>query len=216
MPFYNVYQISIHFGITFYVGACFNFWRETHCNTNILFCLAGQYQRDINVDNPLGHGGEVARAYAQFLKQMWIGKQSSFSPLRLKVLTGEKITSMFMGHNQHDAQEFMSFFLDAVHEDLNKNKDRPKINYNDDDVNAEKELFNASDLANDEKRREIQIVMKQKADDMWKQYRLFNNSIIIDLFCGQFKSIISCPDCSKVCTIFMRFHNHAKSLTFLI
>lgn len=138
-------------------------------------------------------------AFAQFLKQMWMGKQSSLSPTRLKSLIGEKITSMFMGFNQHDAQEFMSFFLDAIHEDLNRNENKPKIDYqkNDSD-NDEKELFGESDFTSEEERARILSLLKNKADEMWKLYRLFNDSIVIDLFYGQFKSILTCPDCGKV------------------
>ena len=103
-----------------------------------------------------------------------------------------------MGFNQHDAQEFMSYFLDAIHEDLNRNENKPKIDYKKDDDNDVKELFEESDLSNEQKRTEIAASLKKKADDMWKQYRLFNSSIVIDLFYGQFKSILTCPDCTKV------------------
>lgn len=139
------------------------------------------------------------KSFAQFLNQMWMGKQSSFPPSRLKSLIGEKITSMFMGFNQHDAQEFMSFFLDAIHEDLNQNENKPKIDYNkENDTNEEKDLFDESDFINELKRAQMDSLLRDKADELWKQYLLFNNSIVINLFCGQFKSILTCPDCSKV------------------
>ena len=140
----------------------------------------------------------IVRAFAQFLQQLWMGKQSSFGPTRIKALTGEKITSMFIGFSQHDAQEFMSYFLDAIHEDLNRNENKPKIDYEKDDDDGVKDLFEESDLSNEQRRIEIETSLRQKAEDMWKQYRLFNSSIVIDLFYGQFKSILTCPDCTKV------------------
>mgnify|MGYP002649342552 CR=1 FL=1 len=190
--------------------------------------LAGQFRADINEENPLGTRGVIARAFAYFLKQMWLGKQSSFAPVsnffsskhfpqyshtfvfsqsRIKSLTGEKITSIFLGYGQHDAQEFMSFFLDAIHEDLNQNQNRPKVDHKkaaaaaeeeEEESNPEKELFDERDLVDESRRAEMQAVLRAKADAKWREYRLFNSSLVIDLFCGQYQSVLSCPDCNKV------------------
>lgn len=94
----------------------------------------------------------------------------------------------------------MSFFLDAIHEDLNQNQNRPKINYEkEDEENPEKELLDERDLQDESKRSEIEKALRAKADEKWKDYLLFNNSLVIDLFCGQYQSVLSCPDCNKVC-----------------
>ena len=138
------------------------------------------------------------RSFATFLHALWLGKQAYIAPTRLKTLVGEKVTSMFLGYNQHDAQEFMSYFLDAIHEDLNRNENKPIINYDQNEEDAAKELFQEEDLRDESKRGQIETLLRQKAEAMWTQYRLFNNSIVIDLFCGQFKSILTCPDCNKV------------------
>lgn len=128
-----------------------------------------------------------------------------FSQSRIKSLTGEKITSIFLGYGQHDAQEFMSFFLDAIHEDLNQNQNRPKVDHKkaaaeeeEEDNNPEKELFDERDLLDESRRAEMQAVLRAKADAKWREYRLFNSSLVIDLFCGQYQSVLSCPDCNKV------------------
>lgn len=36
------------------------------------------------------------------------------------------------------------------------------------------------------------------ANEAWENYRKRNDSIIIDLFHGQIKSTVVCPDCEKV------------------
>lgn len=150
--------------------------------------------------------GMMARAFAQFLLQLWMGKQSSISPTRLKSLIGEKVIT-FVGFSQHDAQELMSFLLDAIHEDLNRNEtktDNHKNNNNDDDDDSLLD-YDINDCPSNEIREKIFTRIKEIADRAWKQYRSRNSSIIIDLFCGQFKSILTCPDCMKKSIIFDPF-----------
>ena len=36
------------------------------------YFLSGRYKRDINVDNPLGTGGELAREFALLIREMWL------------------------------------------------------------------------------------------------------------------------------------------------
>lgn len=112
----------------------------------------------------------------------------------------------------------MSFFLDAIHEDLNQNQHRPKINYEkkkeedeEEEENPEKELLDERDLEDESKRAEIEGALRAKASEKWRQYRLFNNSFVIDLFCGQYQSVLSCPDCNKVLLLF-----EVKGLAFLL
>ncbi|KAI2798197.1 Ubiquitin carboxyl-terminal hydrolase 19 [Blomia tropicalis] len=157
--------------------------------------------------NKLGSGGDIVQEFAKFLQQLWTGKHLSISPARIKSLVGEKITSMFMGYNQHDAQEFMSYFLDSIHEDLNQNNNRPKIDYSkkENDKNEEDDLFSDEDFINKTKRKHMESLLKSKSEDMWEQYKLFNSSIVIDLFCGQFKSILRCHDCTKKSIMFDPF-----------
>ncbi len=47
----------------------------------------------------------------------------------------------------------------------------------------------------------VQIV----ANEAWADYRRRNDSIIVDLFHGQLKSTLVCPDCSKVSVKFDPF-----------
>jgi ubiquitin C-terminal hydrolase len=136
--------------------------------------------QDINETNPLGTGGQIANAFAVLLKQLWLGKQSSVPPQRLKSLISEKVSQQFSGFAQHDAQELMAFLLDALHEDLNRIKQKPYIAVNSDEC----------DNGN--------IADEQLADEAWKRYRMRNDSIVVDLFQGQFKSKLVCPVCGKV------------------
>ncbi|EGR29185.1 ubiquitin carboxyl-terminal hydrolase family protein, putative [Ichthyophthirius multifiliis] len=74
---------------------------------------------DINRDNPLGTGGYLAAAYAELIKNIWLGSNSCESPWELKRIVG-KFAPQFSGFNQQDSQELLSYLLDGIHEDLNK------------------------------------------------------------------------------------------------
>jgi ubiquitin C-terminal hydrolase len=80
----------------------------------------------VNKANPLGHGGRVARAWAQLLAQLWSGAHGTVVPAALKQVLGE-VSAQFRGTDQHDAQELLSFLLDGLHEDLNRVKVKPAV-----------------------------------------------------------------------------------------
>ena len=82
------------------------------------------------------------------------------------------VRNMFAGYNQQDAQEFISFLLDELHEDLNKVLNKPYIEKDDNLVfNSDFEEFNYN---------------KNNFLDR-------NQSIIVYFFYGMFKSSIVCP-----------------------
>jgi ubiquitin C-terminal hydrolase len=72
--------------------------------------------------NPFDKVGEVTGAYADLLWKLWRCEENdesydSLKPNRIKKKIGDK-DSRFSTNDQQDAQEFMSFFLDAIHEEL--------------------------------------------------------------------------------------------------
>ena len=82
-----------------------------------------KFQCEINTGNPLGFGGSLALAFAIVIRQLWSGKQESIEPCRLKKLLSDR-ASQFAGYAQHDAQEFMAFLLDGLHEVISFCHDR--------------------------------------------------------------------------------------------
>jgi ubiquitin C-terminal hydrolase len=56
----------------------------------------------MNINNPLGTNGKVAKCYAEFIKNMWCGTYDSYSPYQLKSAVGAK-NQIFMGFAQHDS-----------------------------------------------------------------------------------------------------------------
>lgn len=76
--------------------------------------LSDEYKTQINSDNPLGHGGKLAKAYALLIKDMWCQAYSKVIPRDFKVTIGE-FQPQFAGYEQQDSQEFLGFLLDGLH-----------------------------------------------------------------------------------------------------
>ncbi|XP_053991980.1 ubiquitin carboxyl-terminal hydrolase 4-like [Hylaeus volcanicus] len=95
-----------------------------------------------------------------------------------------KLNPMFDGHEQHDAQEFLAFLLDSLHENLNQASKKEKRCF---DCLPEDPLVNRSFL----KKHEYELL----AALSWQKYLLRNRSFIVDLLQGQLESRITCLRC---------------------
>uniref|UniRef100_S4RHF9 Ubiquitin carboxyl-terminal hydrolase n=1 Tax=Petromyzon marinus TaxID=7757 RepID=S4RHF9_PETMA len=146
------------------------------------YFLEDAYLKELNRDNPLGMRGEIACAYADLIKQMWSGSYSSTVPRSFKTQVG-RFAPQFSGYQQQDSQELLAFLLDGLHEDLNRIRKKPYV-----------ELKDAEG-------RDDKVV----AQEAWDNHRKRNDSIIVDIFHGLFKSTLICPDCAKVSVTFDPF-----------
>jgi hypothetical protein len=92
------------------------------------YLLNSQYKAtgDLNKDNPLGTGGKLLEEFADLLRVMWSAKMGEKSPSRFKSQLG-KANTQFSGADQQDAQEFLNFILDALHEDTNRVRKKPYV-----------------------------------------------------------------------------------------
>uniref|UniRef100_A0A8B9LIX4 ubiquitinyl hydrolase 1 n=1 Tax=Astyanax mexicanus TaxID=7994 RepID=A0A8B9LIX4_ASTMX len=140
------------------------------------------FETEINCSNPLGTGGRLAIGFAVLLRALWKGTHHAFQPSKLKAIVASK-ASQFTGYAQHDAQEFMAFLLDGLHEDLNRIQNKPYTETVDSDG------------------RQDEVV----AEEAWQRHKMRNDSFIVDLFQGQYKSKLVCPMCSKVSITFDPF-----------
>ena len=92
------------------------------------YLLSCQYKAtgDLNKDNPLGTGGRLLEEFAELLRQMWSAKIGEKSPTRFRQQLG-KARSQFSGADQQDAQEFLNYMLDVLHEDSNRVRNKPYV-----------------------------------------------------------------------------------------
>ncbi|XP_067270443.1 ubiquitin carboxyl-terminal hydrolase 11 [Pseudorasbora parva] len=146
------------------------------------YFLMNLYLEELNFTNPLGMKGEIAEAYADVIKQMWSGRHYSVVPRVFKTKVGH-FASQFLGYQQHDSQELLSFLLDGLHEDLNRVKKKEYIELKDADGRPDQEV----------------------AEEAWRNHLRRNDSVIVDTFHGLFKSTLVCPECNKVSVTFDPF-----------
>lgn len=111
-------------GNTCFMNSCMQ------CLSNTLplteYFLGGFFQNEINKTNIIGTKGKLAKTYAKFIKSMWCDSNSTFSPYNIKNEVSS-INPMFSGYAQHDSQEFFSFLVDGLHEDLNRIDKKPYV-----------------------------------------------------------------------------------------
>ena len=70
-------------------------------------------------NNPLGSGGELADEFFVLCRAMWVERFRQIAPREFKAMIA-RVAPYFTGTQQHDCQEFLMYFLDGLHEDLNR------------------------------------------------------------------------------------------------
>ncbi|EEC46263.1 predicted protein [Phaeodactylum tricornutum CCAP 1055/1] len=151
------------------------------------------YLNDINTTNPLGHQGHLAQVSAVLINSLWkqfnqtpqvplrrVRAPGSYAMVNAPSLTPKtfkdslgKFNDHFAGNEQHDAQELLAFLLGGLSEDLNRIMDKPYIEAPDSDGRPDHEL----------------------ADIWWTNHLKREMSIIVALFTGQYKSLLTCRSC---------------------
>jgi len=168
------------------------------------YFLSGEYKNDLNRDNPLGTGGELATQFASLMSEMW-GDQSNgrnvlektqnwkySNPLSTAVYPRSfknslgKHAEQFVGYDQHDSQELATYLLDALHEDTNRVTKKP---YVENPEQGENQLD------------------ADAADTAWKMHLRREDSRVLENFMGQVKSRLECCEekCNRVSTTFDPF-----------
>ncbi|ETV95896.1 hypothetical protein H310_10934 [Aphanomyces invadans] len=136
------------------------------------YFLSGMYMDDINRTSTLGMQGKLAEAFGKLSEDMWSTKFKNISPREFKKTIG-KFNEAFRGTDQQDAQELIAFLLSGLSEDLNRIHDKPYISQPDSDGRYDSDL----------------------ADEWWRNHLKREVSIVVALFTGQYKSLLTCSAC---------------------
>jgi ubiquitin C-terminal hydrolase len=148
----------------------------SHCEDLTKFFLLRYYENDINKDSQFGSGGHIANSYYQLIVNLWNSNLDYLSPTELRhVLV--KIVKKFQGFSQQDSHELLTYLLDSLHEDMNRNHTKPYIE-------MKEKTSEETDL--------------EASKRWWTNHLKRENSIIVDLFQGQYKGTITCPKCDKI------------------
>ena len=107
----------------------------SHTDLLAEYLVNGYYKIDLKKRNRLsskitGSRGELTESFVDLLRSLWHCKYHPDYSFKFKQLVA-KHGAQYEGNDQHDAQEFLLWLLDKVHEDLNiserKKSKKPKV-----------------------------------------------------------------------------------------
>ncbi|KAH6915772.1 ubiquitin carboxyl-terminal hydrolase 4 [Coprinopsis sp. MPI-PUGE-AT-0042] len=151
------------------------------------FFTDGRWKTAINYTNKMGTQGQLVHAFAKLVYEMWRGDLPYLTPIDFKKSICQ-LSHQYIGSDQHDSQEFLSFLLDGMHEDLNR-------------VMVQREI-----KVTPEQEAELERLPPMIASDReWRAWRARNDSLIVDYFQGQFRSRLQCLTCQKTSTTYNVF-----------
>ncbi|XP_049824599.1 ubiquitin carboxyl-terminal hydrolase 2 isoform X3 [Aethina tumida] len=142
------------------------------------------YVKDINTSIS-SMKGALIRAFSHVIKELWSedGSDRVVNTVALKNQI-QRFAPRFMGYAQQDAQEFLRYLLEGLHEDVNRVIEKPKPIL----TEIDEKLSDA-----------------EKSSEAWNRYLRMDNSRILDLFVGQLKSTLKCTHCGHCSVTFDPF-----------
>ena len=158
----------------------------SNCELLTKFLLSPYYDKfreKINCTSKYSSGGAIANSYSNLLKELWGESKSYISPYGF-YKTFISYVKIFDDYSQHDSHEMLIYLLEKLHEDLNRNNEKKYI-----ELNEKQPEENDIDASN----------------RWWEAYLRRDNSIIMDLFSGQYKSTLRCPFCDKISITYDQF-----------
>ncbi|KAI6662020.1 Ubiquitin carboxyl-terminal hydrolase 2-like [Oopsacas minuta] len=135
------------------------------------FFVSDDYKKDL-----AGRKGNLSYAFKCVMTELWISSKDPYPPYDLKKQVGI-VAPRFSGYSQQDAQEFMRFLLNEIHDEINKaelkKRQAPKKN------ESLKEAFD--------------------------RYLTWENSKISDLFSGMLRREVCCSACKSKSIVYDPF-----------
>jgi ubiquitin C-terminal hydrolase len=139
------------------------------------YFMARVFEHELNLSNANGTNGEMVRALYDIIRTTWTDVYEIIIPKTINKLF-KKHKESYRKSEQSDAHEFFMFIFNLLHEDLKR--------------------------SNPVAPRAIQPIAADQAESMarliWKEEISLNDSVLTDLFRGQFRSQVRCLKCGYV------------------
>lgn len=153
------------------------------------------YRQHININNKLGTKGILTNSFVKLLIDMFSNNAKSFSPVEFKRVVGSLSPGQqFANYDQQDCNEFLTFLLDSLHEDLNQMV-----------VSNPAEKKAISELTPEEEKMRECLPVRLASTIEWERYLKLNFSVIVDYFQGQYLSQLKCLECQATSTTYNAF-----------
>ncbi|XP_067129114.1 ubiquitin carboxyl-terminal hydrolase 2-like isoform X2 [Centruroides vittatus] len=153
-----------------------------HTKPLLDYCLRDNYTMDINTTQS-SMKGTLIREFSNLLQMMWKNTTNAVNPHSFKTQI-QRFAPRFTGYSQQDAQEFLRYILQGLHDDVNRISVMSRTS--------------SSDL-------DDHLTENQKASESWRKYLKTDNSKIVDIFVGQLKSTLKCCHCGHTSVTFDPF-----------
>lgn len=175
----------------------------SHIEPICAYFLTGKYQDEINPNNPLGTGGDLARSFAKLQEDLWQKSCRSHTPTAIYRTLRKFAPHLLRGGEQQDAHELITYLLDGLHEDINLVREKPEPPKPARSTEEEEE--------EDLRQHEESVALEQENGEeyiaalAWMHHLLRNKSFFVDLFQGQLRSRLTCSRCGCVSKTFDPF-----------
>ncbi len=158
------------------------------CLSNTLdltkYFIYDYYKNEQNL-NDFDYQIDIIREFSNLLKKIWLDNDQVVSP-RNFFIAFCKLNQQFCGNLEQDAQEFLSVLLTNLHNKLNR-------------------IITKPDIKQIEEKKENESILE--ASIRFQKYeKMKNDSIIYDLFNGQFMSSLTCEICGHNSITFEEFN----------
>ncbi|AOW07224.1 uncharacterized protein YALI1_F20669g [Yarrowia lipolytica] len=147
------------------------------------------YKHRVNMKSKLGYKGALIAKYADLVQALVANAYPYLVPTSFKGIIAH-VNSQFSGMEQHDCQEFLTFILDGLHEELNSVGDGQ---------------YKPRELTESEEKRREEMSVRIVSSLEWERYLKSASSFIVDEFQGQYQSKLQCTVCKMTSTTYTAF-----------